>query len=210
MIGVYNYTVIATLVSAFLAVVGIRGVLDGNAFCAILCFMLSGLLDTFDGLIASTKKNRTQYQMKYGIQLDSLCDVIAFGVLPCFVGYGVGMKSWWYLPIFAIYLVGAVSRLAHFNVLEEERRKTTNERLKYYTGLPVTLSSVFLPVLCLLRYAFGDKFQYFFAIAMAIIGVLFISKIKIKKPSYKRVSILVVFCVLVFAAIIVLRVIYGY
>lgn len=210
MIGVYNYTVIATLVSAFLAIVGIRASFDGNAFAAVLCLMLSGLLDTFDGLIASTKKNRTPYQKKYGIQLDSLCDIIAFGVLPCFVGIGAGMVSLWYLPIFAIYLTGAVSRLAHFNVIEDERRTKTDERLKFYTGLPVTTSAIIFPVACLLRYLFGGAFQYFYAVVMVVTAALFVTKISIKKPTFKGILIIVGICTAVFLLHIILRVCYGY
>lgn len=210
MIGVYNYTVVATLMSAFLAIVGIRGSIDGNAFAAVLCLMLSGLLDTFDGLIASTKKDRTPYQKKYGIQLDSLCDIIAFGVLPCFVGVSCGMESLWYLPIFAIYMIGAVSRLAHFNVIEGDRRKTTDERLKFYTGLPVTTSAIIFPVACLFKYLFGGTFQFFYAVIMTLTAVLFVAKIKIKKPTFKVILGIVFACVIVFILHIALRVCYGY
>ena len=209
LIGVYDYTVIATILSAVLATLGIRCAGDGNPFGAIICLMLCGLLDSFDGLIASTKKNRTKYQKRYGIQLDSLCDIVSFGVLPCFVGMACGMKSYCYFLIFAVYIFGAVSRLAHFNVTEEERQDETNERRKYYSGMPVTLSAVIIPVVCLLRYFMGDIFVWVIAVAILVCGVLFVTPIKLKKPTIRQSVIIVLASVGIFAIHIALRVCYG-
>ena len=171
--------------------------------------MLCGLLDSFDGLIASTKKNRTKYQKRYGIQLDSLCDIVSFGVLPCFVGMACGMKSYWYFLIFAVYIFGAVSRLAHFNVTEEERQDETNERRKYYSGMPVTLSAVIIPVVCLLRYFMGDIFVWVIAVAILVCGVLFVTPIKLKKPKIRQSVVIVLASVVVFAIHIALKTYYG-
>ena len=209
MIGVYDYTVIATILSAVLATLGIRCAGDGNPFGAIICLMLCGLLDSFDGLIASTKKNRTKYQKRYGIQLDSLCDIISFGVLPCFVGMACGMKSYWCFLVFAVYIFGAVSRLAHFNVTEEERQDETDERRKYYSGMPVTLSSVIIPVVCLLRYFVGDIFVWIIAVAILVCGVLFVTPIKLKKPTVSQSVAIVILGIGIFIVHIALRFFYG-
>ena len=53
----------------------------GRTSMAIVCLMVSGFCDLFDGSIARTKK-RTESEMKFGIQIDSLADMICFGVLP--------------------------------------------------------------------------------------------------------------------------------
>lgn len=209
LIGVYDYTVIATILSAVLAVLGISCAGDNNPFGAITCLMLCGLLDSFDGLIASTKKNRTKYQKRYGIQLDSLCDIISFGVLPCFVGMSCGMKSYWFFLIFAVYIFGAVSRLAHFNVTEEERQDETDERRKYYSGMPVTLSSVIIPVVCLLRYFVGDIFVWIIAVAILVCGVLFVTPIKLKKPTVSQSVAIVILGIGIFIVHIALRFFYG-
>ena len=87
MIGVYNYTVIATYLSLLSSVLGIYFGCSGRTFSALLCLMLSGALDAFDGKIASMKKDRTVQEKRFGIQLDSLCDLVCFGVLPCVIGY---------------------------------------------------------------------------------------------------------------------------
>ena len=64
MLGVYNYTVVMTYVAMIVSFMGISYVLDGNYKAALLCLMVSGVLDMFDGKVASTKKNRTYFQKK--------------------------------------------------------------------------------------------------------------------------------------------------
>ena len=82
MIGVYDYTVLATYLSLAFGVSGILAAMNGGPYSALLCLMVSGLLDAFDGRIARTKKNRTEQEKRFGIQIDSLNDVVCFGVLP--------------------------------------------------------------------------------------------------------------------------------
>ena len=81
MIGVYDYTVIATYVSLLFGLAGIYASAHENLPAALLFLMLAGLLDAFDGRIARTKKNRTDTEKNFGIQIDSLCDLISFGVI---------------------------------------------------------------------------------------------------------------------------------
>jgi CDP-diacylglycerol--serine O-phosphatidyltransferase len=75
------------------AIVGIIQATRGRLDVAVFCIMLSGFLDMFDGIVARTKKNRTQDQKNFGIQIDSLTDVIAFGVTPAVVFYFHGVQS---------------------------------------------------------------------------------------------------------------------
>ena len=90
MIGVYDYTVLATYLSLAFGVSGILAAMNGSPYSALLCLMVSGLLDAFDGRIARTKKNRTEQEKRFGIQIDSLNDVVCFGVLPGVIGASLG------------------------------------------------------------------------------------------------------------------------
>ena len=81
-IGVYDYTVILTYISLISAIFGMTQAIHGDYKAAIFCLALSGICDAFDGRIARTKKDRTEEEKAFGIQLDSLCDVICFGVFP--------------------------------------------------------------------------------------------------------------------------------
>ena len=92
MIGYYNYTGLLTYCALASGATGIFFALRGNAFAAIICLLVAGLFDLFDGKVARTKKDRTQDEKSFGIQIDSLSDVICFGVLPACIGYAVGMS----------------------------------------------------------------------------------------------------------------------
>ena len=76
MIGVYDYTVIATYLSLLLGLGGLYSAAQSEPLDAMLCLMLAGLLDAFDGRIARTKKDRTEQEKRFGIQIDSLNDLV--------------------------------------------------------------------------------------------------------------------------------------
>ena len=141
MIGVYDYTVLATYLSLAFGVSGILAAMNGSPYSALLCLMVSGLLDAFDGRIARTKKNRTEQEKRFGIQIDSLNDVVCFGVLPGVIGASLGGGEWWLRASVLFYILAALIRLAYFNVTEEERQSATNEHRHYYLGVPVTAAS---------------------------------------------------------------------
>ena len=122
MLGFYNYTVILTYMSLISSVVGITFAFQDNIFGAVMCLMISGFCDMFDGKVAKTMK-RTEEEKKFGIQIDSLSDLVAFGVLPAIIGYNVGLNEWWGVAIMSIFILAALIRLAYFNVLEEARQK---------------------------------------------------------------------------------------
>ena len=87
MIGFYDYTVILTYISFASAVSGIFCASTGHVRWAIVFLAFSGLCDMFDGKIARTKKERTEDEKNFGIQIDSLCDVVCFGVFPIVLCY---------------------------------------------------------------------------------------------------------------------------
>ena len=85
MLGIYNYTVILTYLGMLSGFAGILFLLNGNVRGALICLMISGVCDMFDGKVASTKKDRTRSEKRFGIQIDSLSDLICFGVLPALI-----------------------------------------------------------------------------------------------------------------------------
>jgi CDP-diacylglycerol--serine O-phosphatidyltransferase len=190
MIGYYNYTVILTYLSLVSSIMGMFfaagfGGMRPHPEYAIICLMVSGLCDMFDGKIARTKKDRTESEKKFGIQIDSLCDVICFGVLPSLIGYSVGMRDWIDLPILALFPLCAVIRLAYFNVAEEERQSKTSENRKVYEGLPVTSVSLILPLIYSFHKDIGEWFPEVYGGTLLVIAIAFITRFKVKKPSMK-------------------------
>lgn len=192
MIGIYNYTVILTYLSVCSAVFGVLLAFEGNSFGAIVCLMASGLLDMFDGKVARIKK-RNREEINFGIQIDSLSDIIAFGILPVAIGYSIGMNEWYYLPIAFIYVLGALIRLAHFNVHEEEIAKTKKGRSTTFIGLPTTSVALIFPLVYYLKDFFPNIFTYIFAASLLIVGLLFVLNAKfINKPDNKKMFLLII------------------
>ena len=88
MLGYYDYTVILTYFSLISAGVGIFLCLSGNGhpYLGVFFLLFCGLCDAFDGKVARTKRDRTPEQRCFEIQIDSLSDLVAFGVLPACIG----------------------------------------------------------------------------------------------------------------------------
>ena len=112
MLGFYDYTVILTYLSLAASITGMFFAFSGHLHLAITCLALSGLLDTFDGKVARTKKDRTEDQKRFGIQIDSLCDVICFGVFPVILCYFTGMRDVPGMIILIFYCLAGLIRLA--------------------------------------------------------------------------------------------------
>ena len=191
MIGFYDYTVILTYMSFVSGMMGIILAFNGKILPAVFCLMFSGLCDMFDGRVARTKKKRTVEERHFGIQLDSLADLVCFGVLPAVIGYSLGLKSIYFLLLLLLFPLAGLIRLAYFNVLEIVRNSTSP--VKEYTGLPITSSALIFPVLFIFQELAGDYFTLIYGATMLVVGVLFISKIKIKKPTLKTMIGFIVF-----------------
>lgn len=198
MIGFYNYTVILTYMGLASAVIGMVTALHGNLFAAVVCLMVSGACDMFDGKVARTKKDRTHQEKQFGIQLDSLCDIVCFGILPCIIGFAAGVKGPFGTAYMVLYVLAALIRLAYFNVMEEERQKSTQEIRKYYQGLPVTSAAVIFPLLFIVRPAFGNRFVLAYEIVLIIVALLFVLDFRVKKMDMKGMIVLLVVGALIF------------
>ena len=147
MLGVYNYTVILTYIGMLTGLAGIGLALRGGLPWALLCLLLAGLFDMFDGTIASTKKDRTPQERRFGVQIDSLSDLVCFGVLPAAIVFAAAHGRAVAAVVSGLYALCALIRLAWFNVDEEERQDTAAGGRTQYLGLPVTTVALFLPTL---------------------------------------------------------------
>lgn len=187
MIGRYDYTVILTYLSLCVGSGGIMFSLEGKSGIAVLCLLFSGLCDAFDGRIARSKKNRTMEERQYGIQIDSLCDIVCFGVLPCCIGYSAGLRHWVCLLMMCIYILAGMIRLAVYNVKEEievfeGETDLPEEKHKSYTGLPITSISLILPVIFLLYYVSDLGFRVAATMMYGLVAFAFVKKVPIRKP----------------------------
>lgn len=191
-IGFYNYTVVLTYLGLISSVYGMTEALDGRFTTAIACLVISGICDMLDGKVARTRE-RTNDEKRFGIQIDSLCDLICFGAFPAFLGYGLGLRGFWGTTAMCLYVLAAVIRLGFFNVMEEKRQQETTEARKYYQGLPVTSIAIIFPLVYLMRPSFGQQTYLRILIwVMLLVAFLFISKIKVYKPGNKMMIVIIV------------------
>ncbi len=194
MIGYYDYTVILTYVGFSSGVAGIFCASTRHLRLAVFFLALAGLCDMFDGKIARTKKNRTEDEKSFGIQIDSLCDMVCFGVLPIIICFMLGMKHIYSMVILILYGLAGVIRLGYFNVMEAKRQAETNESRKYYQGLPITSMAIALPIVFVVSPLFPNHhiFLAVLHVLVAAVGGLFVTDIRIRKLSAKELFLLVI------------------
>ena len=230
MIGFYDYTVILTYLSLISGTLGVLVCLTGigHPFIGVFFLMFSGLCDTFDGKVARAKKNRTEREKNYGIQIDSLSDLVAFGVLPPCIGIAMlrvspsltdvprvrplfsGGDEPVLYPIFLIaiglfYVLAAMIRLAYFNVLELERTRVESGTLKYYLGLPVTSAALVFPSVMLIQFLTRADLTLLYFGIMLITALLFILKLHVPKPQNKGIMIMILVGAVEFILLIIIK-----
>ena len=213
MIGVFDYTVWLTYFSLISATLGIVVSLQqtGHPYIGVFFLLICGFCDAFDGKVARTKKDRTDFQRQYGVQIDSLSDLVAFGVLPACIGNAMmrvcptisevpTLRKEGHIifsgeiilyVILILYVLAAMIRLAYFNVTEEERQKTESGGRKYYTGLPVTSAALIFPTVLLFQYLIPRDITLVYFGVMFLTAFLFVSKFQVKKPGIRGILVMV-------------------
>ena len=215
MIGFYDYTVILTYLSLLSGVMGIIVCLHGigHPFIGVFFLMLSGLCDTFDGKVARTKKDRSEAQKSFGIQIDSLSDLVAFGVLPSCIGIAMLRASekltdvphlrlsgnadkpvLYPIALFVVvllYVLAAMIRLAYFNVMEEQRQKVEEGTRKTYLGLPVTSAALIFPTVMLIQFMTRQDLTLLYFGVMLVTAIMFVVRIHVPKPQMRGILIMI-------------------
>ena len=185
MIGYYSYTVILTYIGFVCGSVGLYFAAHGSTNAAIIMLLLAGFCDMFDGKVAKTKKDRTPQECRFGIQIDSLSDMVCFGLLPPMIAFSVGLVGPIQIAVFSCYSLAALIRLAYFNVSEEDRQKETTERRKVYEGLPVTSVALIVPLLFAFRRDMTTWFPVIATVIYAAIACAFVIRFQLRKPGMR-------------------------
>ena len=107
LLGYYDYTVVLTYCGMLFAFCGILMSIGEHYLDAIICLLLAGVCDMFDGAVAATKE-RDERAKRFGIQIDSLSDLISFGVLPALFVYMLSGKD---------VVTGVIARFRKFSTL---------------------------------------------------------------------------------------------
>lgn len=179
-VGFWNVSVILTYIELCIAVGSICAAADGKIWYAVVGLALCGVCDMFDGKIARATKRSKDAEV-FGIQIDSLCDLVSFGVLPSALGHAMGISGA-ATAVLMFYTLCAVIRLGYFNVTEQKRQEETSENRTSFEGLPVTWSAVIVPLVSLLRLWNADAMPYIMGAVLFVVAFCFIARIRVKKP----------------------------
>ena len=194
-IGFYDLANFITLTGLASSVAACFLAFTGNLQVAVLLFMLSGICDCFDGPVARRSKNRDEKKSVFGVQIDTVSDMVSFGVTPAILLLCMGYHN--IIPIFSggpvlvgvvsmiliFYVMCAAIRLAYFNMLEITKKDKNAP--KTFTGMPVPFSAIVFPLLFLgaVTLPIPDHISAIFIIAFYFLtAVLFISNFVMKKP----------------------------
>ena len=115
-------------------------------WAAFILLPLALVCDVLDGYVARKSRQR---QSVLGGDLDSLADVISFGVAPAVLGFTLGLRGGWDVLCLTYFVVCGVSRLARFNVTASSLADERTGKVKYFEGTPIPTSIVIVGVLAL-------------------------------------------------------------
>ena len=178
MLGFWNKSVYITYFGAFAAMCGLLFALKyGNADYAFVGMIIAAVCDMFDGKIARHLKNRKEIEKDFGVQIDSLADVVCFIAIPAITLYFFGLNEIYQIILLAFYVVCGIIRLAYFNVAMSDK----NKAIEYYQGLPVPVSVAIFGLVWLLLKVFNFDVKLVYTVLVPIVGLLHISKIRIRK-----------------------------
>ncbi|MCI8284024.1 MAG: phosphatidylserine synthase [Firmicutes bacterium] len=181
LLGYYNYTVVLTYIGMLIGFAGSICAINGKFQESLLCLIIAGFCDMFDGKLASTKE-RSMDEKRFGIQIDSLSDLVSFGLFPAVFVYCFAADNYQGMFAGGIFVLCALIRLAYFNVTEEQRQESSGTGRKWYEGLPVTSIALILPLLYILCSAGKLNAGIVFPVALIAVSAAFLLPIKIKKP----------------------------
>jgi CDP-diacylglycerol--serine O-phosphatidyltransferase len=199
MIRAYTWADLLTLANASCGTVSIFACLSYIAgeqsrwlWTAFVLPVVALVFDVLDGYVA--RRNR-QRQSLLGADLDSLADIVSFGVAPAVLGYTLGLRGLWDTVFLSYFVCCGISRLARFNVTSAALTNAETGKVRYFEGLPIP-TSVLLVMLMAVLFQFervgsdfpggvvpvlGRQFHPFSLLFVAS-GSLMISTIRVPKP----------------------------
>lgn len=169
-LGHWNGSVVLTYAGVAAAVLGMALPHPALGFA---CLVLAGVADLFDGVVAR-RFDRTPEQQAFGVQLDSLADMVGFVALPIVLALRTTGDAWWQPLVLIAYAIAAIARLAFFNVVTEGPAD--------YRGLPVTYAALVLPLVYLLGRAAPAAYAPVLWAGLVVLALAFVADVRVAKP----------------------------
>jgi CDP-diacylglycerol---serine O-phosphatidyltransferase len=165
---------------------------ERRLWAAMWLLPLALVFDVADGYVARLSRMR---QSLLGADLDSLADVISFGVAPAVLGYTLGMRGAWDIACLTFFVVAGVSRLARYNVTSAVLTDSDTRKVRYFEGTPIPTSVVIVGLLAIALWTghvqdnlwlggfrVGPWLLHPLALVYVLSGSAMISTIRIPKP----------------------------
>lgn len=161
-------------------------------WAAFLLPVFALAFDVADGYVARLASNR---QSRLGADLDSLADIVSFGVAPAVLGYTLGLRGLWDVLLLTYFVCCGISRLARFNVTSDALTNAATGKVRYFEGTPIP-TSILLVILLAALHQFALTGEHFplggvllagkafhpFALLYFASGSLMISTVHVPKP----------------------------
>ena len=184
---------ICSLLGLLSAVLGIYFAIEKNFPAAIIGLLWAVLFDWLDGIVARRMKDRTKEQETLGAQLDSLIDIVSFGVLPAILLLSYGDYGLWYLPGAFIFIASGAIRLSYFNVYGLIDNKS-------YLGLSVDSNGLIIPLIFLFESFFSQaNFSVILYALLLVLSALNLSSIRVNKLGGRWIYAVVVYVLILTA-----------
>lgn len=198
-IGCFNKSVIITYIGVCAITLGSISIIKyDNLKISMICLIVAGICDLFDGMVAR-KCKRTEIEKQFGIELDSLADIVNFGVYPLIIIIKNMNRFSIILGIVCMtYIVSGINRLAWFNI---------NTDYKEFHGIPITSVVLILATDYVISIFFGKElFKILSILSLGILSLLFSLNIKIHKQNKTTYIVMSILAILYTVIIII----YGY
>ncbi|BDY13475.1 CDP-diacylglycerol--serine O-phosphatidyltransferase [Hydrogenimonas cancrithermarum] len=170
-----------TAASIFTAVISMVSAAHGQFEKAVWLIFLSLLFDGLDGRVARL----THTTSKFGVEFDSLADIVAFGVAPALLVYFYAGEDYgrFGVLVMALYIIFGAVRLARFNVMSLDTDPTV------FIGVPIPTAATFVSVWVLMfeRYETLHGFGWLLLSGMLLVSLLMVSNIRY--PSFKKLNL---------------------
>ncbi len=178
---------ICSLFGLFSTVLAIYFAILGNFPASIIAMLWAALFDWYDGIIARRMKERTKDQGVFGGQLDSMIDIVSFGVLPAILLLSYGNYNIWFIPGAFIIIASCAIRLSYFNIYGLIDSKT-------YKGLAVDNNALIIAFVFLFEGLFQHTtFSILLYIIILALAALNLSSIPTPKFVGKWIYVLVLY-----------------
>jgi CDP-diacylglycerol--serine O-phosphatidyltransferase len=171
---------LSALFAIYFAIIGIFP-------ASIIGVLWAVLFDWYDGIIARKMKGRTEVQSIFGAQLDSMIDIVSFGVLPAIILLSYGNYNVWFIPGAFVIIATSAIRLSYFNVYGLIDSKT-------YKGLALDNNVLILAFMFMFEsFLKHSTFSIFIYILLMILSALNLSSIPTPKFGGRWIYVLVIY-----------------